>query len=461
MRERAVPESPLARAFGFGSLGAGLAFGAAAEATRRAFGFSTENSSYSSFVSDANAQRLASSLSRMRGAALKLGQMLSIQDERVVPPAILNALERVRQGADIMPRRQLDRVIASSYGCDDWRERLGIVEFGETPIAAASIGQVHKGKLRDPDSGEVVDVVFKIQYPGVARSIASDLNNLKQLVSVGNMIPDNFYIDEAIAAAREELERECDYVREGESQERYRKLILGSELKENFFVPKVYREASTREILVSEFVAGQPIDKIADPYVKNSVATLLLQLTLVELFEFGFMQTDPNFANFFYDAENDRLNLIDFGAAREYDERFLREYLRLIEACAARDAERVLHHSTTLGFLTGEEPQIMKDAHIKASFLVGEPFHESNRGGYDFKNNDIPARTAEAGKVMLKYRLTPPPKEAYSLHRRLSGAFLTSTRMGARIDAAKMLSDTLRRVARREATEPASLRVSL
>lgn len=457
VRERAVPESAASRVLGFASLGVGLAFGAVAESAKRAVGISIPVISpggatpYSAFVSDANAERLAASLSRMRGSALKLGQMLSIQDERVIPPQILKALERVRQGADVMPQRQLARVLTSQYGGVDWKERLGVVQFDPTPIAAASIGQVHKAIILDPETGRDTEVVFKVQYPGVARSIHSDINNLKRLVTIGNMIPESFYIDDALAAAREELERECDYDIEADNQERYRTLVLNSpQLRNEFYVPKVYRKLCTKQILVSEFVSGVPVDRIVGDELKNKVAARLLRLTLAELFNLNFQQSDPNWANYLYDPETDCLNLIDFGAARAYDEKFLHNYLRLIQACATRDREAVIKRSVQLGFLTGDERKVMLDAHVQASFAVGEPFHSSNRGGYDFKNNDIPSRTAEFGKVMLQFRLTPPPKEAYSLHRRLSGAFLMSTRLGANIDAATMLEDCVAEIEARE-----------
>ena len=444
MRERSVPESPLSRVLAFGGLGAGLLAGAAAETARRAVGFSPSSSNsnepiYSAFVSDANAERLASSLSRMRGAALKLGQMLSIQDDAVIPPVVLKALERVRQGADIMPARQLSRVLARELG-EDWRER--IVEFDETPIAAASIGQVHRGKIHD-DLGHVVDVVFKIQYPGVARSIKSDLNNLKRLVTVGNFIPESFYLDDALKAAGEELERECDYETEAKNQQKYRELVLAnSALKNEFYVPKVYQSHSTKHVLVSEFVKGVPIDRLAERSLelRNLVGNSMLRLAMSELFIFGFQQSDPNWSNYLYDDESGKINLIDFGAAREYSEEFLMQYLALIRACATRDREAVLSNSISLGFLTGEETKEMFEAHVNASFAVGEPFQDQNRKtGFDFTKNDIPARTAKFGKVMLQYRLTPPPKEAYSLHRRLSGAFLMSTKLGATVQAAEML----------------------
>ena len=207
MRERRVPETPIARVLAFSTLGAGLALGAAAESARRLFQTPSADSTaaasgiYSSFISDANAHRLADSLSRMRGAALKLGQMLSIQDEDVVPPIVSQALERVRQAADVMPRRQLESVLSLELGAD-WREK--VVEFEDVPLAGASIGQVHRGVIEDEDSKRR-DVVFKVQYPGVARSIRSDLANLKRLVTEGNVIPDSFYLGDELKAAQEEL----------------------------------------------------------------------------------------------------------------------------------------------------------------------------------------------------------------------------------------------------------------
>jgi aarF domain-containing kinase len=105
-----------------------------------------------------NAERLANALCRMRGAALKIGQMLSIQDETVLPPEIQSALERVRAGADVMPRWQLEKQLTSQLGVD-WVKQ--VAEFDWEPKAAASIGQVHAAKLLDGRQ-----VAMKVQYPG-------------------------------------------------------------------------------------------------------------------------------------------------------------------------------------------------------------------------------------------------------------------------------------------------------
>lgn len=87
--------------------------------------------------------------------------------------------------------------------------------------------------------------------------------------------------------------------------------------------------------------------------VRDRVGSALLRLTLKELFDWRFMQTDPNWGNFLYNAETDVIHLIDFGASREYPKAFVDEYLMMVRACAEKDGPAVMEHSTTLGFLTG------------------------------------------------------------------------------------------------------------
>ena len=502
-REVAVPSSPLARVMGFGQLAAGLAAGTVAESARRAWrgagGKTTgdvEKSSRRSsspnstrgedptqtstsflktssedrvgsedtsllagdsvFLTEANAERLAVALCRMRGAALKLGQMLSIQDESVVPPAIAKALERVREGADVMPASQLMEAIELHLG-KNWRAPNGsiqdggnveVIAFSNEPLAAASIGQVHRATVRRlvrdvVDGGdktfEDVEVCMKIQYPGVARSIHSDIDNLVRLVRMTDLLPRGLYVEHAVATAKEELTLECDYEYELRSQEKMRALLEGDPA---WSAPATVPELSSRGVLTTEFAPGIAIDKVASlsQSERDYVGTQLLRATLRELFEFRFMQSDPNFANFLYCPQSRRLTMIDFGAAKAYPKPFVDEYLKMVVACAERDREGVLQSSIKLGFLTGEEAGVLKDAHCEAGFQVGRPFQESDEGMYDFtKNRDMTRRVAGLGKVMLKHRLTPPPAEAYSLHRKLSGSFLACMRLGARVPARALL----------------------
>lgn len=431
-RERRVPSTPFSRALGFAGLGVGIAWGTIQESAKRIV-FGTPNSqdkqsAVSPFLSEKNAERLALGLCRMRGAALKLGQMLSIQDETLVPAPILAALDVVRQGADVMPKKQLSQVLDAELG-PEWKSKL--TSFDYEPLAAASIGQVHKAVTKDG-----LEVAMKIQYPGVADSIESDIENVKLLLDYTNLIPEGLYLDKAMKVAKEELSRECDYELEATNQKRFRDLLSNSK---GFYVPMVIDDISSKRVLTTELVSGISIDKVAllNQGTRNYVGKKLLELTLTELFVFRFMQTDPNWSNFLYDDATRTINLIDFGAARDYPKRFVDDYLRMVYACANGDRDAVIEMSQRLGFLSGMESEIMIDVHVQAGFVVGFPF--SKPGGYDFRSSNITQSITNLGATMLRHRLRPPPDEVYSLHRKLSGAFLACIKLGAVVPCRELL----------------------
>ena len=445
-RETAVPSSAFGRVWGFGKLAAGMAFGSV---TDKLTGHTSNNttssnttlhselnpsgsthsssSGLSSILSEGNAERLAEGLCRMRGAALKVGQILSIQDESVLPPQLQAIFDRVRDRADVMPQKQLHHALSSELG-NEWRGK--VAEFDTQPIAAASIGQVHRATLH---SG--VDVVMKVQYPGVADSINSDINNVKRMVTWLNIVPKGLYLEETMSAAKEELGLECDYEFEARCQKKYQQLMSPYP---QFYVPYVVDELSTKRVLTSELVHGVSIDKLAvgathqqPQQRRDEIAFNLIDLCITELFKFRFMQTDPNWSNFLYNPDTNIINLIDFGACRTYNKLFVDEYMRMVHSCATQNRAECVESSTRMGFLTGDESKIMLDAHVAAGFIIGEPF--ASKVPYNFVAANIPQRVAKLASVMLQHRLTAPPKEAYTLHRKLSGAFLTARKLSANI----------------------------
>ncbi|KAE8915018.1 Protein ABC transporter 1 [Phytophthora fragariae] len=430
--EKHVPSSPLSRILGFGGLAARLAVGTAAEIVRSG----GKNGTYNALVSDSNAEKLVETLCTMRGAALKLGQMLSIQDEALIPSKLAVALDRVRENAHVMPKDQLHQQLETELG-EDWRSKFQ--EFDDVPIAAASIGQVHRATLLNGER-----VAIKIQYPGVAESIGSDLSNLKRLVTYTNILPRGLYIDEIIRVGKEELTAECDYVNEAENQERFRELIEQSGMGEKYVVPRVYRELSTSRILTTQLISGVAVDKAVhlSQDVRNSIARRILELTINELFNWRFMQTDPNWSNFMYNASTDMIGLVDFGAAREYGSSFVDDYFNIVWAAANEDEKTLVDYSIKTHFLTGDESPAMLRAHVAAGMVVGEPFRSHEP--FDFQKSKLTTRLGQHTEVFMHGRLTPPPQEAYSLHRKLAGAFLMCIKLRAVVPCRDVLENVLR-----------------
>ncbi|KAK6079392.1 ABC1 family protein [Seiridium cupressi] len=438
LRESKVPSSRLGRMWNYGSLAAGMLGGAISEGVSRGFGGGGSNQG-SVMLSPGNMERLVAKLSQMRGAALKLGQIMSFQDSKMLPAPIQEVLQRVQDRADYMPAWQRDRVLTTNLGAE-WRDLFS--DFEEKPIAAASIGQVHRATLK---SGEKVAV--KIQFPGVADSINSDLDNLSMLLMATKMLPRGLYLNKTIDNARVELGWECDYVREAECGQRYRELLKGEE--DVFVVPKMYPEACGKQVLTMEFMEGIGVTRVTSftQEQRDWIGTQVLRLCLREITDFKFMQTDPNWTNFLYNAQTQKLELLDFGASREYPDEFVTQYVNLLAAASRTDRDTVKDLSEKLGYLTGHESRVMVDAHLASVLTLAEPFLQSAPDVYDFKDQTITERVKALIPVMIRERLASPPEETYSLHRKLSGAFLLCARLGSKVRCKELFEKALQKTA--------------
>ena len=245
---RAVPATQIGRVFGFGQMAVSLLYGTIQDSLSNSLGISEDKN----FLSRNKAERLVSGLSRMRGAALKLGQMLSIQGENFLPGPVQDIFDRLRQNADIMSPSQCSQVLTEAFGAN-WKSKF--TEFDENPFAAASIGQVHYAKVNNEP------VAVKIQYPGVAKSIDSDIKNLSRILKLSGMLPDGLFIEKSLKVLGEELKLETDYIREAACQQRTIELL--KDMPE-FYVPSVYNDHTTDQVLTTELIYGVPVETLKD-----------------------------------------------------------------------------------------------------------------------------------------------------------------------------------------------------
>ena len=346
-----------------------------------------------------------------------------IQDGAVLGPQLQRIFDRVRESADFMPEWQLERVMVGELGAD-WRDRFR--EFHTRPFAAASIGQVHYAQLHDGS-----EVAVKVQYPGVARSIDSDIRNVLALLSMAAVLPKGLFLENIAKHMKVELAEECDYLREAECGRRMREILA---VYPEYYVPAVHPALSSGQVLTSELISGLTIDKCLqlDQNTRNFIAKSILKLVFRELFLHRYMQTDPNWANFLYNPKTGKIGLLDFGATREYRAGFVNTYFKIIDSAVNKDRDSVLKYSREVGFLTGYESAAMNEAHIDSVMLLAVPFHED--GVYNFGRQKITEDIQDKTAVMLKERLCPPPQEVYSLHRKLSGLFLLAGKLEAQFN---------------------------
>ena len=430
---KAVPTGRMSRFARVAKLAGGVAGGMLAEGTRQ-WRAGNRPRRRDLIMTPANARRVANQLAEMRGAAMKLGQILSMDTGDMLPRELADILARLRSDARAMPVEQLQQTMTEAYG-EDWESLF--YDFDFKPLAAASIGQVHKTTSPDGRS-----IVLKVQYPGVRESIDNDVDNIATVLRLSGLLPKGVDLTPLLSDAKIQLRDEADYHKEADFLSAFGEVLADDE---RFILPQVLPELTHRSVLAMTYVSGSPIENIAyqPQEERDRVMTALLDLMLTELFELAMVQTDPNFANYQYKQSTGEIVLLDFGATRHFKKRFVNNYRKLAAAAIANDRQGIALAADKLGYAVGDANSDYQELVLELFLLALEPL--SHEGLYDFGRSDMPARMSELGESITDYRdfWKAPPTDAVYFHRKLGGMFMLASRLKARVNVNELMQQWL------------------
>jgi len=285
------------------------------------------------------AAEIAERLGNMKGALMKLGQMASYLDNGLPEPLRL-ALAELQNNAPPMSGALAREVIESELG-----KPIGdlFVEFDDSPIASASIGQVHRAIIVDPETRGQRAVAVKVQYPGVAEAIASDLKNADLLGAIISFGFKAFEPDEMVAEIKERLTEELDYTREARNQQEFADFYAGHPFVN---VPNVVTHLSSPRVLTTDLVTGSTwAELMTQPQeVRDRAAEAIFRFVFRSLYRFRAFNGDPHPGNYVFhldDPRNIRISFLDYGLVKHFTEDEMTIFKNMISAAAINhdDAE--------------------------------------------------------------------------------------------------------------------------
>ncbi|MFV8257814.1 ABC1 kinase family protein [Bdellovibrio bacteriovorus] len=400
------------------------------------------------------AQNISAELGELKGSLMKAGQMLSMYGEHFLPPEANDLLKSLQHDSPPLSWEAIEPTLKKQLP----PEKLELLEIEKEALASASMGQVHRARIKA--TGE--SIVLKIQYPNVDRAIDSDLRAIKTLLGTLKLLPKDFNMDPIFAEVREMLVQETDYELEASLTEDFHNRLAGDS---RFVVPKVLREFSGPRILATTFERGLRADDSLIQSLpqerRNRLALNFLDLYFKEIFEWGVVQTDPHAGNYRIRIDpqgRDQLVLFDFGATRSYDLDFLTPYRRMVKGSLFNDRDLFLKAAMDLRFVHDNDNPVLKQVFEEFCFETVEPFIEYNDprnnqgqiaadGTYDWKNTTLPQRLSKkVFQIIRGFHFRTPPREIIFLDRKTGGVFIFLAVLRAKVRGRDLLLKYIERI---------------
>jgi predicted unusual protein kinase regulating ubiquinone biosynthesis (AarF/ABC1/UbiB family) len=310
------------------------------------------------------AEQILEVLGTMKGAAMKVGQVASFVDTGTLPPEFHARLEaKLAELRDSAPRvsfEDMRKVVETEL-----EQPLDEVfeEFDSDSVAAASIGQVYKARLRD---GRPVAV--KVQYPGIAQAVRADMQNMGLIMRVAKMLAPGMDAKAMAAEIRERLTEELDYEHEAQTHRRFARTWRGHPF---VYIPEVVTNLSRERVLVTEFVEGVGFDQVKElpRRERDRFAEIVFRFFLGSLYRTRHFSADPHPGNFIL-MDDGRVAFLDFGMAKQLSKEHVQAELEVLRAGLTRDREGLRAALARMGFFDPEDQVVTADrvlAHFEAA----------------------------------------------------------------------------------------------
>ena len=386
-----------------------------------------------------NAVRIVESSKELKGAFMKLVQMLSMRDD-ILPGEVLNVLSVVQSQVPPMGYAEIRQQIRQELG--GYPEQL-FTSFDPAAFAAASLGQVHRAVLTAGD-----EVVVKVQYPGVDETVEQDLRNAKALLQTFTLIGrdvmrQNIDHSDVYRELEARLHEELDYINEAKNIALFQKMFRDDP---EVLIPEVYPNVSSRRVLTMSELEGYPLADILKPGVDQSlkdwVALKYFRVVWRQVFEFGILHTDPHPGNYLV-TFHPKLVILDFGSIRIFPEDIRKAYHSLAAAILRRDKTAMADCLLRLGFRDQKDDPA---PFIRILDVVFEPVLSDDE--YDPRDYDSVEKGMEIATIGFEHRLFKAPGHRVFLDRALIGLDSILKQLGTVTNWHRVFKECVERVER-------------
>lgn len=394
------------------------------------------------------ANYLAQEIGKLKGSMVKIGQMMALYGEHFLPQEVTQALNTLNDKTVALSWSAIEQHLRTQLG-----SKLDDLNIDREPLGTASLAQVHRATRKS----DGLELVLKIQYPGVADAIDSDMSLFRSMLKLTRMVPQTREFDEWYEEVRSMMHREVNYAMEAATTKRFHERLKHDD---RYIVPKIIDQYCSERVLCMTFERGVPINSpvmLSLPQARrNALGEASLEIAVRELFEWGEMQTDPNFGNYLVRLGNgqdikDKIVLLDFGAIRQFDEHLLNVAHRLIIAGYHHNKEQMIAAMTGYNFFDSIPESVkpdMSEVFLLATEAFSSPDNNPNMPTgvmdttyrYDWKKSNLHSRViSQASRSMASRYFSVPPKEFMFISRKFIGAYTFMTVIDAKTNVRDMV----------------------